>query len=571
MPVNRNALIRYKTIDNCLRNRYRKWTLDDLIDACSDALYEFEGIDKGVSRRTVQMDIQMMRSEKLGYSAPIVITDRKFYTYEDSDYSITNIPLTDQDLGKLSEVADILRQFKGFTHFQELSGMVEKLEDKIHVSKTKGRPVIHLETNDNLKGLDFIDPLFQSITHRKTINVTYQSFKARKPSAFVFHPVLLKEYRNRWFLLGKRKPDSPFMLLALDRILEIAQSDVPLMEYDESYISTYFMDVVGVSVSEGAPVREVKLFIDHSNAPYVLTKPIHRSQKLIERNDQGIIVSINVQLNFELERELLGFGERLKVLSPPRLRSLVREKLQHASDLYDTELSKKRLDNLHTQLDSNGSVVLNHIYTKREINRSSKILYDFRKQNVDEGEAIFELESVLETLPDLKTLLINMNLKKIIESLGEGYSLIRSAYFDNRVSKPEKTVWRQRRRLTFPVKIEGADYSNWQLEGDFFSAEPPARIMQDMVIVRIHLDDSDQNNGELKIFKGSHSQILDHSAIKVITENGLPSNCGILAGGIQILKPFILQSETKRSRSKKNRIIELTFSSSDLPGEDKKF
>ena len=60
MPVNRNALIRYKTIDNCLRNPYRRWTLEDLVDACSDALYEYEGIDKGISKRAVQMDIQMM-------------------------------------------------------------------------------------------------------------------------------------------------------------------------------------------------------------------------------------------------------------------------------------------------------------------------------------------------------------------------------------------------------------------------------------------------------------------------------------------------------------------------------
>ena len=70
MPANKNALIRYKTIDNCLRNRYRRWTLDDLVEACSDALYDMEGITKGVCARTVQMDIQIMRSDKLGYNAP---------------------------------------------------------------------------------------------------------------------------------------------------------------------------------------------------------------------------------------------------------------------------------------------------------------------------------------------------------------------------------------------------------------------------------------------------------------------------------------------------------------------
>lgn len=45
MPANKNALIRYKTIDNCLRNRYRRWTLDDLVEACSDALYDMEGME----------------------------------------------------------------------------------------------------------------------------------------------------------------------------------------------------------------------------------------------------------------------------------------------------------------------------------------------------------------------------------------------------------------------------------------------------------------------------------------------------------------------------------------------
>lgn len=71
MPANKNALIRYKTIDNCLRNKYRRWTIDNLVDACCDALYDMEGITKGVSLRTVQADLQIMRSDKLGYNAPI--------------------------------------------------------------------------------------------------------------------------------------------------------------------------------------------------------------------------------------------------------------------------------------------------------------------------------------------------------------------------------------------------------------------------------------------------------------------------------------------------------------------
>src|SRR3954470_7811785 len=114
MPINKLALIRFKTIDNCLQNRLRKWTLEDLMKACSDAIYEYEGIANGVSRRTIQLDLQNMRSEKLGYNAPIIVLNKKYYTYEEKGYSITNSPITSQDLGTLSEVLGVLQQFKGF-------------------------------------------------------------------------------------------------------------------------------------------------------------------------------------------------------------------------------------------------------------------------------------------------------------------------------------------------------------------------------------------------------------------------------------------------------------------------
>ncbi|MBR3455148.1 MAG: hypothetical protein IKH26_07490 [Bacteroidaceae bacterium] len=113
MPANKNALIRYKTIDNCLRNRYRRWTLDDLVDACCDALYEMEGISKGVCARTVQMDIQMMRSDKLGYNAPIEVYDRIYYRYADPDYSISDMPLTIDDCKLIKKAIVLLARIPG--------------------------------------------------------------------------------------------------------------------------------------------------------------------------------------------------------------------------------------------------------------------------------------------------------------------------------------------------------------------------------------------------------------------------------------------------------------------------
>ena len=108
MPANKNALIRYKTIHRCLRNRFRRWTIDDLTEACSAALREMEGITKGVSVRTVQGDLQMMRSDKLGYNAPIEVFDRVYYRYADPNYSINGMPLTEDDCRLLQQAVEML-------------------------------------------------------------------------------------------------------------------------------------------------------------------------------------------------------------------------------------------------------------------------------------------------------------------------------------------------------------------------------------------------------------------------------------------------------------------------------
>ncbi len=329
MPVNNNALIRYRTIDNCLQNRRRKWTLQDLIDACSDALYELQGIDTGISRRSVQADIEMMRSNKLGYEAPIVFVDRKYYTYADRDYSIANSPLNQQDMEVLSDVSTLLKQFKGFGHFADLNEMVSKLEDKVYSQKTQSAPVIDFEKNDNLKGLEYIEVIRKAIVARQAICVTYRSFKAREASTFCFSAYLLKEYRNRWFVLGvSHQRHGPLLNLALDRIQGITTHEDAYRENTQINLATYYNNVIGVTKSPGQRDCEVVFWIDNDNAPYIITKPIHHSQQLLNDTGDGKIFSIRVILNFELERELLGFGSKIKVLGPRILVRRIKEQLE---------------------------------------------------------------------------------------------------------------------------------------------------------------------------------------------------------------------------------------------------
>lgn len=131
MPANKNALIRYKTIDKCLRNRYRRWTIEDMVDACSDALYDMEGIAKGVSLRTVQGDIQIMRSDKLGYNAPIEVYDNKFYRYADQEYSINENPLNAEDYALVEKAVCLIGEMPEDNTVKELKTVLSKLKGKL--------------------------------------------------------------------------------------------------------------------------------------------------------------------------------------------------------------------------------------------------------------------------------------------------------------------------------------------------------------------------------------------------------------------------------------------------------
>ncbi len=332
MPINRNALIRYKVIDSCLQRRNRKWTLEDLIEAVSDALYEYEGMDKGISKRTIQADIQMMRSDKLGYFAPIVVLDKRFYTYEDPTYSITNIPLSEADLSKMNEAVEMLKQFKGFSHFTQLNEVVQKLEDHVYSSSKKSFSIIDFEKNDNLKGLDFLDKVYQSVVQKKAIRLTYQSFTARQAQTFVFHVWWLKEFKNRWFAVGVRDSKRQIQNLALDRIIEIENlEDTDYISNESTSPEAYYHDVYGVSVSENLRPIQIKIAITARHAPYILTKPIHHSQQLLEKNDDGsIVIQLIVQHNFEIEKEILGFGEGMTVLEPPKLRYILKKRIEES-------------------------------------------------------------------------------------------------------------------------------------------------------------------------------------------------------------------------------------------------
>jgi predicted DNA-binding transcriptional regulator YafY len=333
MAVNKAALIRYKSIDQCLRNRTKKWTLDMLIEKVSAAVYEHSGNAEGVSKRTVQLDLQHMRSAHL-YSAPIEVVEKKYYQYSEPEFSIMQAKLSPSEIKTMQEVVTILRQLNGFNQLGELSETILKLDHAAYQSS--GESILQYETNPMLKGLDWLEVLYRATASKKSVAIYYKSFKARDGHEAVYYPYLLKEYRNRWFLVAARKEQPEQIIhLALDRIEQIRVLEFePYVEADHVDFSTYYANCIGVTKTKHAKPARVLLEIFEPHRPYLLTKPLHTSQTLLSNGGSSSMIELHVVLNYELEREILGYGAGIKVHAPRILAKWIKAAATAAADLY---------------------------------------------------------------------------------------------------------------------------------------------------------------------------------------------------------------------------------------------
>ncbi|MRJ11238.1 WYL domain-containing protein [Ornithobacterium rhinotracheale] len=334
MPINKNAIIRYQTLDRCFRNTGRRYNIDDLLEECNTALLELNPSSEGIKRRQLYDDIKFMESEQ-GYSIDLEKTKegrKTYYRYTNPKFSINNQPLNDSESEQLKAALQILSRFNGAPQFEWLDEILPLLESKLGFIEQKA-PVISFESNIDLKGIQQLTPLFNAIINQRVLNISYQDFQSEKPYNIYFHPYFLKQYNNRWFVLGLNEENgNPHWNLALDRIQDIK-------EIDHKYIKNtidweeYFYDVVGVTIPEGSKVVTIELKFTKNIAPYVITKPIHPSQKhkMIE---DSLHVKIEVIPNIELERQILSFGEAVEVVSPLDFKNKISARVQKMAKLY---------------------------------------------------------------------------------------------------------------------------------------------------------------------------------------------------------------------------------------------
>lgn len=328
------ALIRYWAYDKCLQNRGVKYTWIDLQRVANKDLDDQGYVPIGKTQ--FFKDIKALKAPP--WNAPIEtykVAGQSYYRYCDPDYSIRKNELTEIEAQQLKSALMVLSRFKGMPQFDWVHEIIPKIEQSFKLGERKGE-IIGFDQNIDLKGIGFLGELFNAILFKRVLKIKYKSFTNEQIETQTIHPYYLKQYNNRWFLFGKNPKYKGISNQALDRIEEISELSQKYIENTEYNFDEYFEEIIGVTKPVGKKSQTIKLWFSPKQAPYILTKPLHGTQKNKSLDKTGLIVTIDVIPNIELEQLILRHGENCQVLEPIDLKLKIQQRLNEALGNYSS-------------------------------------------------------------------------------------------------------------------------------------------------------------------------------------------------------------------------------------------
>lgn len=339
MPVNKYALLRYRIIDRKIGSKYQPFpSKEDLRQACEDELY---GSNEGkISLSTIDKDLYAMRNESnLGYYAPIQFDKaNKGYYYSDPDYSIQEMPLSDDDLEAISFAANTLSQFKGLDMFKSSEAAIDKILDRFNLNpkniENEVTSYIQFETAQSYKGGSYLQVILKAIKSQKVIKFDYQKFTGGKKRKYNLHPYLLKEYRNRWYVIGFNPDKDSVVVFGLDRVVgTIELTDLDFTRRSDFNSALYFEHSIGITAVNDDPQR-IHLRFSPLAGKYIESQPLHESQKIIRNDEVALEVELFLCVTTELIMTILSYGPDVEVKAPASLRKQIELSLQNTLKLY---------------------------------------------------------------------------------------------------------------------------------------------------------------------------------------------------------------------------------------------
>ena len=333
MATNKHAQIRYTILDKCFSNFNREYTYDDLLEEINAVLYE-RGTE-GIKLRQLQYDIAYMKSQdgfNIELDEDLKGKNKKYFRYNNRSFSLADHPLNQDDSEQLQSTLAILSRYKRREEFNWLEELIPRMEQAFDLVTEGENGLISYQENFDLKGKEYIGLLFNLILKRKAAKIIYQPYEKPQQEIIVY-PYHLKQFNNRWFLFCYNPTYNSISNYPLDRIesiLELGES------FEPSKINwmDYFDDIIGVTKPEDSQVQRIKLKYSKNRINYVLTKPLHGTQKSDKTDKSGLTIQIEVMPNPELYQLILSFGEDVEVVSPQEIRQKIKEKIKEMDNKY---------------------------------------------------------------------------------------------------------------------------------------------------------------------------------------------------------------------------------------------
>ena len=328
----KQSAVREMVIDRCLRSRQRYSTAD--IMKAVNAELEARGEAPVKSRHTILDDIYSM-ADRWKIVVDSVRTGRvTYWSYRDPDLTIYELPLSDDEIVNLTSTILMLKRFQGLPNFGWIQDLIDNCKSNFKAVREE-KEFVSLEDNPYARGLDYLTPLYEAIVNHKVLDIWYHSFRYPSAQKNTIHPYYLKQFNNRWFLFCYNDFRKEISNYPLDRIEKIEYNDKRYIENTFVDFKEFFDDMVGVSREKDSQLEKVLIWISARQWPYFETKPIHGSQKVKERREDGsVVIELEVIINWELEQLIMGQVEHMCVLSPESLRNKIKDRIKLLQDLY---------------------------------------------------------------------------------------------------------------------------------------------------------------------------------------------------------------------------------------------
>ena len=222
---------------------------------------------------------------------------------------------------------------ESFFRFLEIVNTAELLTESLNESKDALKH-ISFDTGGGLKGIENLKPLLKAIKDSRKISFNHFNFHTNKTRKYSLKPYLLKEYQNRWYVVGLIGNLKEFRTFGIDRIEDLEVKTETFKVDNKLNPIEMFEKTIGLVYSLNTPQNVILLFTP-TQGKYIKTLPLHTSQKILIDNDSEFRISITVIPNYELTQLILKHGDTVKVIEPEWLVDEIKENLKRTIQKYE--------------------------------------------------------------------------------------------------------------------------------------------------------------------------------------------------------------------------------------------